>query len=104
MIITFGTRHHAQDGTPLRDRYVTVEGPDEAACRQHAFMLFGPAWAFIYDTPEEAGVDVYGLTEFVVPARGWLAHSVPAHRDDKECDACLHLDPSGRRLPSQRIV
>ena len=98
MIITFGSKHHAQDGTPLRDRYVTVEGIDPLDARMHAFMLFGAGWGFMYASPNEAEADKFGLTEFHVPKRGWLAHSVPAHRDGRECDACLHLDQYGVRL------
>lgn len=98
MIITFGSRHHAQDGTVLRDRFVTVEGPDPLACRMHAFTLFGAKWGFLYSGPEAAGVERFGLREFLIPARGWLAHSIPAHRNSMlECDACLHLDENGVR-------
>jgi hypothetical protein len=99
VIITFGPNHKAQDGTPLKDRFVRLEGPDPLACRMDAFAKFGAGWGFLYADEQAAGASEYGLTEYVLPQRGWLAHSLAAHRDGTECDACLHLAPSGQRLP-----
>jgi hypothetical protein len=91
MIITFSPRMRAQDGTVLGGRFVNLGTTgDEHFSRLRAIMLFGTEWAFLYETAEEAGATKYGLTEYAIP-RGWLAHSVPAHRDGKVCDTCSRL-------------
>jgi hypothetical protein len=91
MIVTFGLSHNAQDGTNLANRFVDLgTSGDDHFSRLRAIMLFGQEWAFLYDTEADAGVGMYDLTQYVVP-KGWLAHSVPAHRDGKPCDTCMRL-------------
>lgn len=95
MIITFGPRQKAQDGTSLADRYVDLGTPPghTSLSRLVAVRLFGTAWAFLYDTPEDAGASKYGLTEYKIPP-GWRDHAVSAHRDDGPCGTCVWLGES----------
>lgn len=92
---TFGQAHRANDGTPLGNRYVIIEGEDS---RDIMFRLFGPFWAFQYDTPEDAGKDKYGLTEYVIPDTQVYRHDVRGC-DDNCTGRCVHAHIGGPCIP-----
>lgn len=61
---TFGFGHQAPDGTPLRDRFVVILGPYEAA-RTAMLERFGDRWSMQYHPSEKAcSIDWYGLTQY----------------------------------------
>jgi hypothetical protein len=97
MFLAFGSGHFAQDGTNLGDRYVDLGEPrdDERYSRLRAILLFGVRWSAMYATLEQMGVDEFALREYVVPARGWLAHS---NHMGTPCSACARLDARGIRI------
>jgi hypothetical protein len=62
-IFTFGSGHvHPETGERLANCYVRVPG-DINSARAAMVERFGLKWAFQYATPEEAGVERYGLRE-----------------------------------------
>ena len=90
---TFGYGHFANDGTPLRDRYVIIEGEDWNDCRQKMVHHFGPKWAFQYNAPEEAGAERYGLTEYIIPESQTYRHDESYCHDtcdSKHCSCICH--------------
>ncbi len=66
-IFTFGYGHkHPITGAPLAGCYVVIRGTHEAA-RAAMFKAFGANWCFVYESPNDAGVEVYGLIEIPYP-------------------------------------
>lgn len=62
-IFTFGFKH-IHSGTQMRDRFVRIRGTFEDA-RAVMVQRFGKTWAFQYESEEEAGVQKFGLREYV---------------------------------------
>ena len=66
-IITFGSNHFGEISGSLGDSYMKIEG-DWAQVRSRIVDLANNAFAFQYESEEEAGVDRFGLT--LVPEQG----------------------------------
>jgi hypothetical protein len=62
---TFGSGHYRNE-EPLARRFVRINGTASSA-RQEMIRHFGFAWSHQYRTPEGAGVELFGLTEFPLP-------------------------------------
>ena len=60
-IITFGSNHFGEISGSLGDSYMKIEG-DWAQVRSRIVDLANDAFAFQYESEEEAGVDRFGLT------------------------------------------
>lgn len=45
-----------------RDTYTIVEAPDKATATEMMYAEYGNRWAFVYESPVEAGVERFGLT------------------------------------------
>ena len=59
-IITFGSNHFGEISGSLGDSYMKIEG-DWAQVRSRIVDLANDAFAFQYESEEEAGVDRFGL-------------------------------------------
>lgn len=96
-IFTFGGGHtHPDTGEDLSLAYVRVPG-DYGTARAEMIRLFGPRWAFQYDSPEAAGADQYGMREVALP-KAPTADRRPAFQtviDDDECEMCETPLPTG---------
>ena len=66
-IITFGSNHFGEISGSLGHSYMKIEG-DWAQVRSRIVDLANDAFAFQYESEEEAGVDRFGLT--LVPEQG----------------------------------
>ena len=66
-IITFGSNHFGEISGSLGRSYMRIEG-DWARVRSRIVDLANDAFAFQYESEEEAGVDRFGLT--LVPEQG----------------------------------
>jgi hypothetical protein len=72
-IFTFGGGHvHPRTGEPLRMRFVRVAGTFFEARRKMA-SVFGMKWSHHYRSEEEAGVNMFKLTELAVDWEAELA-------------------------------
>ena len=60
-IITFGSNHFGEISGSLGNSYMKIEG-DWAQVRSRIVDLANDAFAFQYESEEEAGVDRFGLT------------------------------------------
>lgn len=60
-IITFGSNHFGEISGSLGDSYMKIEG-DWAQVRSRIVDLANDAFAFQYESEDEAGVDRFGLT------------------------------------------
>ena len=60
-IITFGSNHFGEISGSLGYSYMKIEG-DWAQVRSRIVDLANDAFAFQYESEEEAGVDHFGLT------------------------------------------
>lgn len=60
-IITFGSNHFGEISGSLGSSYMKIEG-DWAQVRSRIVDLANDAFAFQYESEEEAGVDRFGLT------------------------------------------
>jgi hypothetical protein len=59
--ITFGAVHIDKNGNSLLNCYTTIEAENRTAAREKIFSEYGKKWAFMYDSPEEAGIMEYNL-------------------------------------------
>ena len=66
-IITFGSNHFGEISGSLGECYMKIEG-DWAQVRSRIVDLANDAFAFQYESEEEAGVDRFGLR--LVPEQG----------------------------------
>ena len=66
-IITFGSNHFGEISGSLGGSYMKIEG-DWAQVRSRIVDLANDAFAFQYESEEEAGVDRFGLR--LVPEQG----------------------------------
>lgn len=56
-IFTFGF------GCSLANCFVAIEAESAGAAREKMFEVYGPRWAFQYESREAAGVERFGLRE-----------------------------------------
>lgn len=49
--------------TPQGDRFVRIKATDRNEASRKMHDRYGTAWAFLYESEEEAGVEQFGLTE-----------------------------------------
>ncbi len=59
---SFGHGHTNHDGAPLRNRYCVIEAVDETKARAKMQSVRGQKWCTSYLSPEEIGVERWGLT------------------------------------------
>ncbi len=61
-VFTFGYGHYCPlSGSPLANHYTLIEGETYEEARAKMVQHYGQKWAFQYDSPEQAGVERWGL-------------------------------------------
>jgi len=60
---TFGSNHLDRDGSSLGRSYAAIEADDEPSARALMHDIRGGSWCTSYLSPEEAGVEKWGLSE-----------------------------------------
>lgn len=59
--VTFGATHYNGDRTNLYDYYVKIDADSLEEATQRIQSIRGKKYAFVYSSPEQAGVYRYGL-------------------------------------------
>ena len=70
-------------GQPHENHYARIEAEDSGAARREMFRRFGSRWSMMYDTPNDAGVDEYGLIEVGKPVYIGPAYNCVMNRNWK---------------------